>query len=50
MIKFLVFSDQESSILRNDCNFKNKKPEDLDTNKKFHYIFNNIWEMSSTKT
>ena len=35
MIKYLLSIDAESSILRNEKNYKNLKPENYDTQKKF---------------
>lgn len=48
MIKLLVFSDAESSILRNEKNIRNLKPDQLDKDKMYNTIFNNPWELISS--
>jgi hypothetical protein len=50
MIKLLIFADAESSLLKNECNFRNQKPEDLDNDKLYSHLFSNIWDACSTRT
>ncbi|CDW82347.1 ankyrin repeat [Stylonychia lemnae] len=50
MIKYLLFSDVEGQILRNECNYRNQKPENMDTQKKYVNLFQNIWDCAATKT
>lgn len=49
LIKILIKADLESSILRNERNLRNQKPEHMDTEKKFDHIFYNIFELISLK-
>jgi len=50
MIKFLLFSDAEGQILRNECNYRNLKPEHLDVQKRYVNLFQNIWDSASIKS
>lgn len=50
MVRYLVEADSESMILKNEVNYRNLKPEDLDKSKRFFKIFNNIWESAFKKT
>lgn len=49
MTKYLLYSDAESSILRNEKNYRNLKPENFDNNKKFTLLFSNIFELIMMK-
>ena len=50
MVNILLFSDAEGSILRNEKNSRNLKPEQLDKNERYPFIFNNIFDLAATKT
>jgi len=49
LVEYLVMSDAEGRILRNERNAKDLKPEALDTQGRFTNIFNNVWELSFVK-
>lgn len=43
MIEQIVYADVESNKLLNERNYRNQTPYNLDDQKKFEALFNNIW-------
>lgn len=50
MVKFLIFSDAESNILKYEKNARNKRPSSLDKEKKYQCYFQNPWELVTFRT
>lgn len=47
MIELIVYADAEKNKLMKEKNFRGETPMDFDERKKYHYIFNHIWEAAS---
>ena len=47
MVEFILSVDAETDIMKNEANFRNKKPGDLDIPAAFHKLLDNAWDAAS---